>query len=275
MKKSKFRFNTKLGLTRALRGDIIKTVNQTEWRGVMKFKVEFKLKYPSLVYEYRKAFISFLKKCLSEANDGVYYEEEFGNPKRKDYAFTVQLPRASFQKEEIVLEGDRIKFILTTGDKKLGFILYAAMLEQKGRKFPLSNGNSMTVVNICMLPEQQVLGNDAVFKMLSPLVIREHKRENNSDYYYSCEHEDFESKATAIIKEQMRGKGYTDNILEGFSVEKINCKKTVVRHYGICIECTLGYIRVQGNNTLLNELLHNGCGSRKNECFGMVELVAE
>ena len=111
MKKSKFRFNTKLGLTRALRGDIIKTVNQTEWRGVMKFKVEFKLKYPSLVYEYRKAFISFLKKCLSEANDGVYYEEEFGNPKRKDYAFTVQLPRASFQKEEIVLEGDRIKFI--------------------------------------------------------------------------------------------------------------------------------------------------------------------
>lgn len=40
----------------------------------MKFVAEFQVSKPELPLEYRKSFIAFLKKCLSEVNEGTYFE---------------------------------------------------------------------------------------------------------------------------------------------------------------------------------------------------------
>jgi CRISPR-associated endoribonuclease Cas6 len=63
------------------------------------------------------------------------------------------------------------------------------------------------------------------------------------------------------------------SVLEGFSMEPIRCKKTVVRHHSQFVEATIGMFRLTGNIALLNYLYACGVGSRKSSGFGLIEII--
>ena len=241
----------------------------------MRFKLEITLEKPELPIEYRKAILSLIKKSLTHANGGKYFKQFFCGTKSKDYTFTVKLPKADFYKSTIKLDKRIFSVTFSTYDRTMGYILFAALSEQQKVKIPLSNNNFYNITSIRLLKEQEVNSNQVLFKMCAPLVIRKHNRNNNKDYYYVFHDEEFVSESLAVITNQLLNAGYNQEQIKDLKITPINMKKVVVKHYGCSIPCSLGYVMVEGNRSVLNFLYKSGIGSRRSEGFAFVDMAIE
>lgn len=241
----------------------------------MKILLQFKLKNNKLPIDYRRVILSFFKKALSEIADGKYYEKYYFKPERRNFSFAVNLPNPKFSKSEITLEENRFRITFSTSDKMTGFVFMSAFIKQKGNNFSAPLGNVFILTNISQIGDKTASSSTALVKMLSPLCIREHSRDENKNSYYSVASESFEEKANKIIQEQLIESGFDDERVKGFSIKPLNSKKTVVFHYGNYIECSLGEFVLNGDKAIINYLLQSGIGSRKSAGFGLPILVAE
>lgn len=241
----------------------------------MKILLQFKLKNNKLPIDYRRVILSFFKKALSEIADGKYYEKYYFKPERRNFSFAVNLPNPKFSKSEITLEENRFRITFSTSDKMTGFVFMSAFIKQKGNNFSAPLGNVFILTNISQIGDKTASSSTALVKMLSPLCIREHSRDENKNSYYSVASESFEKKANKIIQEQLIESGFDDERVKGFSIKPLNSKKTVVFHYGNYIECSLGEFVLNGDKAIINYLLQSGIGSRKSAGFGLPILVAE
>lgn len=241
----------------------------------MKILLQFQLKNNKLPIDYRRVILSFFKKALSEIADGKYYEKYYFKPERRNFSFAVNLPNPKFSKSEITLGKNEFRITFSTSDKMTGFVFMSAFIKQKGNNFSAPLGNVFILTNISQIGDKTTSSNTALIKMLSPLCIREHSRDENKNSYYSVASESFEKKANKIIQEQLIESGFDDERVKGFSIKPLNSKKTVVFHYGNYIECSLGEFVIIGDKAIINYLLQSGIGSRKSAGFGLPILVAE
>lgn len=241
----------------------------------MKILLQFKLKNNKLPIDYRRVILSFFKKALSEIADGKYYEKYYFKPERRNFSFAVNLPNPKFSKSEITLGKNEFRITFSTSDKMTGFVFMSAFIKQKGNNFSAPLGNVFILTNISQIGDKTASSSTAIVKMLSPLCIREHSRDENKNSYYSVASESFEKKANKIIQEQLIESGFDDERVKGFSIKPLNSKKTVVFHYGNYIECSLGEFVLNGDKAIINYLLQSGIGSRKSAGFGLPILVAE
>lgn len=241
----------------------------------MKILLQFKLKNNKLPIDYRRVILSFFKKALSEIADGKYYEKYYFKPERRNFSFAVNLPNPKFSKSEITLGKNEFRITFSTSDKMTGFVFMSAFIKQKGNNFSAPLENVFILKNISQIGDKTASSSTALVKMLSPLCIREHSRDENKNSYYSVASESFEKKANKIIQEQLIESGFDDERVKGFSIKPLNSKKTVVFHYGNYIECSLGEFVLNGDKAIINYLLQSGIGSRKSAGFGLPILVAE
>ena len=241
----------------------------------MKILLQFQLKNNKLPIDYRRVILSFFKKALSEIADGKYYEKYYFKPERRNFSFAVNLPNPKYSKSEITLGKNEFRITFSTSDKMTGFVFMSAFIKQKGNNFSAPLGNVFILTNISQIGDKTANSSTALVKMLSPLCIREHSRDENKNSYYSVASESFEKKANKIIQEQLIESGFDDERVKGFSIQPINSKKTVVFHYGNYIECSLGEFVLNGDKAIINYLLQSGIGSRKSAGFGLPILVAE
>lgn len=241
----------------------------------MKILLQFKLKNNKLPIDYRRVILSFFKKALSEIADGKYYEKYYFKPERRNFSFAVNLPNPKFSKSEITLGKNEFRITFSTSDKMTGFVFMSAFIKQKGNNFSAPLGNVFILTNISQIGDKTASSSTALVKMLSPLCIREHSRDENKNSYYSVASESFEKKANKIIQEQLIESGFDDERVKGFFIKPLNSKKTVVFHYGNYIECSLGEFVLNGDKAIINYLLQSGIGSRKSAGFGLPILVAE
>lgn len=241
----------------------------------MKILLQFQLKNNKLPIDYRRVILSFFKKALSEIADGKYYEKYYFKPERRNFSFAVNLPNPKFSKSEITLGKNEFRITFSTSDKMTGFVFMSAFIKQKGNNFSAPLGNVFILTNISQIGDKTASSSTALVKMLSPLCIREHSRDENKNSYYSVASESFEKKANKIIQEQLIESGFDDERVKGFSIKPLNSKKTVVFHYGNYIECSLGEFVLNGDKAIINYLLQSGIGSRKSAGFGLPILVSE
>lgn len=241
----------------------------------MKILLQFILKNNKLPVDYRRVFLSFFKRVLSEIAQGKYYEKYYFTPQRRNFTFAVNLPHPKFTKSEITLEKNELRLIFSTPDKNTGFVFMSAFIKYKGRSFPAPLGNAFTLTNVTQQVEKQTNSKEVLVKMLSPLCIREHNEEENTDKYFSVESNDFQEKANKILQNQLLDAGFDENMVLEFSIKPVDGKKTVVFHYGSYVECSLGDFLLSGDKAIINYLLQSGIGSRKSAGFGFPLLLAE
>lgn len=241
----------------------------------MKLVLEFVTEKSVFPIEYRRTCIHFLKECLNNANGGKYYRDYYEGTNAKSFTFAVFFDKPSFEEDCIELSSDRVKMLFSTSDKLTGLIFYNSFLEKKNKKIMLPDDNSMKLQYITKVSEPTIKSNKILAKMNSPLIIRNHNRELNKDYYYAYDQESFEKEAIRTIRHQLKNQGFRDNFLEGLKITPIKCKKVIVKHYQCKIEGSLGNFVIEGNPAILNYLLQSGIGSRKSEGFGMFELLTD
>lgn len=241
----------------------------------MKMLIEFSLKYPKLPKDYRRIFIHLFKTALSEANNGKYYDDYYSVGKKKEYTFSVYLQGPVYKEEMVELGDRRGKIYFSTADKKTAFIFFAALMEQRKKELPIAGGNVLQVIAVRQLKEERVRSNSILVKMASPLCVRSHDREKDYDFYYSCEHPDFEKESKRVVGYQLEEAGFSEEIARSVSIVPVNTKKVIVKFYESKIECSLGYFMLEGDCAALNYLLQAGICSRKSAGFGMGILQAE
>lgn len=240
----------------------------------MRFKIQLDLKNEKIPLDYRPAVISLFKHCLTEYDNGEHFSTYYEIGNEKPFTFAVGIPSSTFSKEMILVPNRKIDITFSTGDIGTGVVFFNSLLMQKNKAYPLAYENEMTVKNVLIEKEVPITVNtiDVMFK--SPLCVREHNKENNRDMYYSYEKEGFNEALNRVLEFQVaKSNALPISILEGFSMEPIKCKKTVVRHHSQFIEVTLGIFRLTGNIALLNYLYTNGVASRKSSGFGLIEII--
>ena len=165
----------------------------------MKILLRFYLQNNKLPIDYRRIMLSFFKRSLSDIAEGKYYEKYYFTPERRNFTFAVNLPMPKFSKTEIQLGKNQLNITFSTADYNTGCIFMSAFIKQKDKPIPAPLGNEMKLVSVNLMPEKNVTSSSAVVKMLSPLCIRLHKAENNSDKYISVANPDFTEIAKQVI----------------------------------------------------------------------------
>lgn len=94
------------------------------------------------------------------------------------------------------------------------FIIYNALLNQRNKKFPLPEGNSMTLVNITQIKSEEIKSSKIIAKTTigSGLCVREHNPETNKDKYYVFNEEGFEQQLYKILEQQGINAGFSKTI---------------------------------------------------------------
>ncbi|MCQ4023330.1 MULTISPECIES: CRISPR-associated endoribonuclease Cas6 [unclassified Ruminococcus] len=241
----------------------------------MKLLLKFFTKNNKLPLDYRRVFLSFLKKALSEIANGKYYERYYFSPERRPFTFALKLPNPIFSSGEITIGKNEFSLTFSTGDSTAGFVFMSAFIAQKGKTFPAPFHNAYVLTDIMKISEPKVTSDSATVKMLSPLCLREHDKEHNKDIYYSSANKCFSEKATQILSQQLILAGFSEDMVQSVQLIPVNCKKTVVKHYGCAIECTVGKLVINADKSVINYFLQYGIGSRKSAGFGLAELIAE
>lgn len=241
----------------------------------MKFVSEFALEKEELPIDYRRCILSYLKHCLTQANGGKYFDDYYVPGKEKPFCFSVVFSTPKFSKDMVQVMSKKMKLVISSADVKTAFILFSALAAQKGKTYSLPLGNSMRMVAIRQVKEPEVHSSRILVKMMEPLCIRNHNKETNKDWYYSCkDQEAFERESTRVIKTQLMLAGYSEE-QSNVKLVPIDPKMVIIKHYSINIECTIGTFIMEGNPEVLNYLLKNGIGSRKSSGFGVAQLMAE
>lgn len=236
--------------------------------------LEIYLKHNKLSND-NNSYISFIKASLSNIADGRYFEEYYGGKLSRPFTFAVRYNKPKFEKNTITVESNKMYISFSTGDTRTGFILYSAFLKQRNKPFNLPLNNSMTVKSVTKNDTKLVKSNNALIKMISPLCLREHNKESNSDRYISVSNENFVEKSKDILVKQLIDAGFSKSISENIELIPINAKKTVAKHYGCFIECSIGEFMINADRVVINHFLQYGIGSRKSSGFGFAKVILE
>lgn len=242
----------------------------------MRFLITFQLKEKEIPSDYRRKFISFLKESFESYNKDIfnkYYRDK--DPIEKPYTFSVYLGKALFSKEKVVLENNKIYFTFSTIDMEIGLHFYNAVIGMKGKEFYLAKNNSMQLEEIRLVQEKTIIKEQVIFHTISPILIREHNKETNKDWYYSFGDEE----SIYHLKQSMKYQAirYFGKVVE-YDVEQMDIiplkvKKLVINHYGIFVTGNVGSFEMRGKPYLLDYFYKAGVSSKKSEGFGLCNIV--
>ena len=237
----------------------------------MRFKLNFELENENIPIQYRKSVISFIKQSLSEYNTEYY--KKFYNDKDttiKPITFAVFFHNPKFEEDKISIKEKRLELNISIADYETSIIFYNAFNHQKNKKFSLDK-NSLTLENINMLLEKTIDSEEITIKFMSPLVVRNHSRDN--DYYYSFNDQEFNDILKVNIKQELKITDIPEKLVDNLEINAIKAKKVIVKFYEKKIETSTGIFKIYGDRQLLKYLYDAGIGSKRSSGFGMFQIM--
>ena len=244
----------------------------------MRLELTFELDKAELPQDNKSIWISYLKNVMTNCADGKFYDEYFSSSIVKDYAFSIILPKPKFFNNKVILQSNCVKMIFSADDRhKTGFIFYSAFIENKNKRFLLPDKNAMILKNIRNLQEKKITSKQVIFKTVTGggLIIREHNREQNKDFYYTYADKEFGVQAERVIKQQAVAAGFPQSKADCIRIMPLKCKKIVVKQYGIYIDATIGFFEVEADIDILQYFYQAGMGSKHSMGYGMMDVVEQ
>jgi CRISPR-associated endoribonuclease Cas6 len=232
----------------------------------MRYEIKFKLDKTRIVLDYRRKIMSYIKSIL-ETYDKDVKDKFYNSNKTKEFTFSVYLPIESFSKEEIQLKNDQMKVYLSIHGMEDSLHFTNAILFSTNKKYPLGNLNKMQMMSVRPIREKEIRKNEAIFKTMAPIAIREHEKQ----WFH-----DFDEKGIEILKKNtianLENK-FPVKYLEELKFVPYEIRRTVVKNYGIQFPVSTGVFKVEGRREILDYLYKTGVGSKSSAGFGMVEVL--
>lgn len=242
----------------------------------MRICLEFNIRHNYLPLDYRRCFVSFIKKALSVGNNSKYLGEYYMDTEQKPFMFTVVMQKPKFSKEKVTFENNKVKMYFSVTDKdRTSFIFTNCFLKMKYIDFPLPDGNVMCLVNVAKIKEQKIMGERVIFATTcsSSILVREHNKETNRDKYYTCEDEQYKERLEESIRWQCLKEGYSNLDVEQIKVNEVIGRKVVIKNYNVLIDGVTGTFDISAPKHILNYLYTVGFGARKSFGFSYVDII--
>lgn len=244
----------------------------------MRIQLLFELEKNEIPSDNRSIFISFLKKTLTQSGQEELYEKYFVGTAQKDYCFVPIFDNPKYQKDKIILENPRLKIIFSADNKNMtGSIFKFAFVGMKHKRFPLPDGNAMTLKKIIDEQEEVIHSEKVLFRTVTGggIVLREHFREDNKDKYYVVNDDVFEEKAKDSLKRQAIQAVFSSSDVEKINLKTISGKKIVVRLYGQFIDASTGTFLIEAPSEILQYFYRSGICSRTSMGYGMLQVIEQ
>ena len=237
----------------------------------MRLQLYFDLENDYIEIDYRKSFVSFIKKAISEYHED-FYEKLYHDkaPIIKPITFAIFFEGAIYFSDRIEVKKQKIRMTVSTNNYEYAINLLNSFNHQKYKKFSLCK-NSMTLYQIQLLKEKQISTNEIVIKMQSPIIVK--SKEDQRDTYYYAEKELFKPTLITTIKDQLKAFEMDEALLDGFDIIPVQPKKIIVKCYGINLECSIGIFKLIGKIELLEYLYQVGLGSKRSLGFGCFNIL--
>lgn len=242
----------------------------------MRFNAELMLSNENIPKDKNRVILSYLKH-IYESYDKSYYKSLYEDEenKRKKFTFSLYMPNCKFTREEIIIPEKKIILNFSTADMRDGIFFYNAILANRGKPYDIK-GNSITAAKINMNYEKVISNDYAIYRSMSPVVVRKHKGDNKKTWYYSLNEEEGKEIFISNLKYQLLDIFGEERKLdiEEIKVEVLGRSKEVkVKHYGIEVLSNICKLRIYAKPYILDYLYKSGIGSRKSSGFGMLDLV--
>ncbi|UZQ49127.1 CRISPR-associated endoribonuclease Cas6 [Clostridium kluyveri] len=228
---------------------------------------------------YHMMFVSMIKEALKAEDEEylnkLYYFENKNNKKSKDFSFAVFLNDYEIIENEIKINGS-VDFNVSSPDIEFIMKFYNGILKKK--IFEYKNKYKIEKIKISMIHEKCIKHKKLCFKTLSPISIKNKKGEalNPKDHEYSNEFNYIVDK----ILENYRGYGlkekvdFTPVLMKKKVVkEEIEDFKKVSGKNIYYVEAYSGIFKLCGDALDLKDIYMLGVGFRRNQGFGMIEVV--
>lgn len=241
----------------------------------MRFNAELILSNENIPKDKNRIILSYLKH-MYESYDKSYYKSLYEDEenKKKNFTFSLYMPNCKFTREEIIIPDKKIILNFSTADMKDGIYFYNSILSGRGKAFNIK-GNFITAKRINMINEKVITNDYAIYKSMSPVVVREHKGDNGSTWYYSLNEEKGKEIFINNLKYQLSDIFGEERKLDIDEVEfqVVNNKEVKVKNYGIEVLSNICILKINAKSYILEYLYKSGIGSKKSSGFGMLDLV--
>jgi len=240
----------------------------------MRFACEFSTE--DLPLSYRIIFVSMIKDILKKEDKDLYnklfvYEKKRKNKATKNYTFAVLMRKPKISDKRISFEGN-VKWFFSSPDPSIFINVYNGL--RKLNNF-VYRDEKLTLKKIIPLP-QKIIGDETViFKTLSPIHIKD-----KNGKPVNIESEEFQKEFSYISNVLLKNyRGY--GLRKSLKFEPIKMKKVVVKEIiggfdkkdYLYIESWKGIFRLSGAVEDLRDLYELGVGFRRNQGFGMIEVI--
>lgn len=240
----------------------------------MRYQVLISLNKEEIPKDKNRMILSFMKHYFEESDESFFeslYVE--GGTKRKDFTFSLYMEHCEFLRDTIRIPSKRIFLNFSTYDLLTGIQFYNAMIRGWKKEYVYKDVG-MKIQRIELKRETTFREDKAVFKALSPCVVREHNKETNRDWFHSLNSEEGRKIFVENLKYQL-----LDSIPEArydadqIDISLIKNKEVKVKHYGIEVLSNLCTFEMKAKPYILDYFYKAGAGSLKSTGFSMLSSI--
>lgn len=224
-----------------------------------------------LPIDYRPGFMSLLKKGLEESNPALY-TQLYENMTTKPFTFSIYFRGGLvIDKSEGTIRGNypEISLDISSSSCELMTFIYNGLL-----RIPeyLMYSANLRMKEIRFIDSVKINNDYVIFKTLSPVLIK--TREKKRDEYILPDRSEFKERLNYYVNLTWREITKTENEFEvNFISLPGKISKEVVFHMGVPFTAFRGVFVLQGEPEILQFIYDVGLGIRRNQGFGMLEVV--
>lgn len=184
-------------------------------------------------------------------------------------------PHAQFYGKEIILGPEQNAILyFSTSNINIGLNFFNAF-QWLRQHSPLSFNDQLDVKvgKIFDIPLPTITSSQAIFKTMSPLVVRQ-----QNGYFLSCTSRQVDPEFKEALIASVQAHLNTPKMVaqtEQLEFQPIKMRKTVMNPFGQFVEASVGTFKLSGDPLLLNEIFNSGLGGKRGAFAGMLGLVKE
>lgn len=233
----------------------------------MRLSIDYEMSGKYLPKDYRSGFISLVKKAIETSNPKLY-ECYYTQHKLKPFTFSTYFPNLKGGENGMFEVGNKIRLNFSTSSLELATHLYNGFY--KVREFPLFE-NIIKLKHITMKNLDIIRSDEVTFKTASPVLI---SNKGSSEWYLLPGQDGFidgvKFAVGEIAKEFLNPKAEIE-----IEFTPLQIKRKVVRHYNMDMSSFVGVFKIKSDPEILQLIYDVGLGVRRNQGFGMLEVVKQ
>ena len=242
----------------------------------MRMKVEFATsRFPRY---YNVLGVSLIKEAIKKSSqeyyEKLYFYNDKSNKTSKNFTYSFYIKGYEIDGDDFLVK-DRVVMYISTPDLELGLHIYNGIINNKTIKY---KNYEITRLRVDLVKESDIYGEEAIFKTLSPVCIKD-----SSGKFLDFNNENYVKELNYIVDTVLKNyRGY--GIKKDIEFENLDLKKVVVkepfrefqrvtkREYQ-CVNSYKGRFILRGDNEDLNDIYKLGLGFKRGQGFGNLEVV--